>query len=64
MSRAYQIDRHIDREEARLSELLNRGEITPGEFNAEMRLLQQEAREAFQEDMDDAQQQVRDEWGW
>lgn len=64
MSRAHQIDSHIDREESRLSEMLNRGEISPVEYNAEMRLLQQEAREAYQQDLDEAQERVRDEWGW
>lgn len=64
MSRAHQIDSHIDREEARLCEQLNRGEISPADYNDEMRALQRETRDAYQADLDDAVERVRDEWGW
>ena len=63
MSRAAQIDRHIDREESRLVEAFNRGDIGREEYNREMRALQQEAREAYQADCDEALERVNGDWG-
>ncbi len=64
MSRANQIERHIERQEAALSRDLADGRISNAEYNREMRELQAEAREAYQQDVEDAQERVRDEWGW
>ena len=63
MSRAFQIDRHIDREEERLSRDYANGAISREDYNAEMRELQREARDAYQADLEDATARVRDEWG-
>lgn len=64
MSRAHQIERMLDREEEGLSKAYDEGLISRAEYNEAMRELQREARYAFQEDMDDARDRVRDEWGW
>lgn len=64
MSRAHQIERHVEREEERLSKAYAAGDISREDYNEEMRELQREARGAYEEDLYDAQQSVRDEWGW
>lgn len=64
MSRAYQIDRHVEREEDRLSREYNSGEISLADYNEAMLELQREARDAYQQDLDEAAEYVRDEWGW
>jgi len=61
--RRSQIERMLDREETALVEDLNAGRISNAEFNEAMRDLQREAREAYQEDLHEAQERVRDEWG-
>lgn len=53
----------MEREEQALVDDLNNGLISPFEFNKAMRELQREARYAYEEDMQDAQDRVRDEWG-
>ena len=63
MSRAHQIDRYIDREETRLLREFNDGLITRSEYNDAMRDLQRESRDAYQQDLDEAAERVRDEWG-
>jgi hypothetical protein len=63
MSRAHQIDRHIEREEERLAQDYAAGRITRADYNEGLRELQREARDAYQADMDDAADRVRDEWG-
>lgn len=63
MSRAHSIDRHIEREEERLSRDFALGDISREDYNEALRDLQREAREAYQADMDDAAESVRDEWG-
>jgi len=64
MSRADQVERHIEREEDRLSTLYAAGDISQSEYNDEMRALQREAHDAYEADLEDAQARVRDEWGW
>jgi hypothetical protein len=64
MGRAWQIERQLDREEARLEKQLNDGSMSRAEYNDEMRQLQRDAREAYEQDLEDAQRAVRDEWGW
>jgi hypothetical protein len=54
----------MEREEEHLSRQLSEGRITQAEYNAEMRELQRDLRGAYEEDMHDAQERVRDEWGW
>lgn len=63
MSRAHQIDRHIDREEERLLRDFNQGLISRHDYNEALRDLQRDARDAYQADLDDAADRVRDEWG-
>lgn len=63
MSRAHQVERQLDREENRLVDALNRGDISRADFNAEMKQLQRDAREAYQADRQEALERVRDEWG-
>jgi len=63
MSRAWQIECHIEREEERLSRDYGNGNISREDYNAEMRELQREARDAYREDVEDAQARVGDEWG-
>jgi 3-hydroxyacyl-CoA dehydrogenase len=64
MSRAWQIERAMERAEEQLSRDLNEGRISQTDYNAEMRELQRDARAAYEEDMRDAQERVRDEWGY
>lgn len=64
MSRAWQVDRQMEREEERLSQDYSDGTISREEYNEQMRQLQRDAREAYEQDMYEAQERVRDEWGW
>lgn len=64
MSRAWQAERMMEREEEALSNALADGRISQADYNAEMRELQRDLRGAYEEDMHDAQERVRDEWGW
>lgn len=63
MSRARQVERQLDREERRLWDDYNAGLISQADYNAEMRELQRDAREAYEQDMWEAQERVKDEWG-
>ena len=63
MSRAYQVERQLDREEDRLSRDYNSGLISREDYNQGLRELQQEARDAYQQDLDEAAERVRDDWG-
>lgn len=63
MSRAHQIERMMEREEEALSQDYDSGRITRDEYNAGMRELQRDARDAYREDIADAYERVRDEWG-
>lgn len=63
MSRADAFERYADREEERLLRDFNEGLITREEYNAAMRELQREARDAYQADIDEAHERVRDDWG-
>ena len=64
MSRAYQVERQMEREEERLCKDYAAGLISREDYNSGLRDIQQEARDAYQADMDDAADRVRDEWGW
>lgn len=64
MSRAYAIERAMEREEEALSRDYNEGRISRADYNEAMRELQRDARAAYEEDMHEAQERVRDEWGW
>jgi len=61
--RADQTHRRIEREEDRLQHALDTGQISGDEFRAEMLELQQDAREAYQMDQEEALERIRDEWG-
>jgi hypothetical protein len=63
MSKAWQMDRALEREEESLARDLSEGRITNAEYNSQMRELQRDARTAYEEDLWDAQQRVREEWG-
>lgn len=63
MSRAHQIERQLDREEDRLCADLNAGRISRADYNEEMRQLQRDARDAYEEDREDALRNVDAEWG-
>lgn len=63
MSRAWQAERMLAREEEALSRDYESGALTREEYNAAMRDLQREARAMYEEDVQDAYDRVRDEWG-
>jgi hypothetical protein len=63
MSRAWQVERQLEREEDRIVEDYNAGRITREEYNAEMRQLQRDARDAYEQDREDAIRDVDAEWG-
>lgn len=63
MSRAWQVERQLDREENRIVEAFNRGDMSRDEYNTEMRQLQRDAREAYESDREDAMRAVDEEWG-
>lgn len=64
MSRAWQIDKQSRREEDRLLEDYNNGDISREDYNAEMREIARAEREAYEQDRDDALREVDAEWGW
>lgn len=64
MSRAWQAERAMEREMEALDRQYSAGELTLAEYNEAQRELQRDLRGAYEEDMYDAQQSVRDEWGW
>lgn len=63
MSRVEQVERQLDCEADALGESLASGEISNSEFNDRMRDLQRDARDAYEQDREDALEAVRDEWG-
>jgi hypothetical protein len=63
MSRAWQIERQLDREEDRLLADYNAGSISREDYNAEMRQLQHDAREAYEMDREEALRDVDADWG-
>lgn len=64
MSRAWQAERAAEREEEALSQDYAEGRISREEYNAAIREIQRDMRDAYAEDLHDAEQRVRDEWGW
>jgi hypothetical protein len=64
MSRAHQIERQMEREEEALSKDLESGAISRADYNEAMRDLQREARAAYAEDVREAEERVRNDWGW
>ena len=64
MSRAWQAERAAEREEEALSNDYAEGRITREEYNAAIRDIQRDMRAAYEEDMYEAAQRVRDDWGW
>jgi len=64
MSRAWQAERAAEREQAALDAAYERGDMTREEHNEACREIERELRGAYEEDLYDAQQAVRDEWGW
>lgn len=64
MSRAWQAERQAEREQKVADELYANGTLTREEHNEASREIERELRNAYQEDLEDAQQAVRDEWGW
>lgn len=63
MSRAWQIDRQLRREEDRVLAAYNSGELSREEYNAEMREIARAEREAYEQDREDALRHVDAEWG-
>ena len=63
MSRASQIEHLTDREAEHLSNQLNDGAISLTDYNAAMRDLQREERDAYRQDMEEAQERVNNEGG-
>ena len=64
MSRAWQAERAADREEDALARDLAEGRISQATYNAEMRNIQREFRDAYEQDREDALRSVDDEWGY
>lgn len=64
MSRAWQAERAAEREQAAIDESYASGELSREEHNEASREIEREMRAAYEEDVYDAQQAVRDEWGW
>lgn len=64
MSRAWQAERAAEREQKAIDAAYERGEMTRDEHNAACREIEREMRAVYEEDVYDAHQAVRDEWGW
>lgn len=63
MSRAWQVERQLDREEDQLVADFNAGRISREDYNEGMRDLQRDARDAYAQDREDALRDVDAEWG-
>ena len=63
MSR-WHIDRHVEREEARLGDDLASGMISDAEYYYEIRLLHEEARDAAREEYEREMDDLAAEWGY
>lgn len=63
MSRVWQAERAAEREQEALDAEFAAGEITRDEHNRRTREIEREMRDAYQADLDDAADRVRDEWG-
>lgn len=63
MSRAYNTERAMEREEDRLTRDFNDGLITREDYNAAMRDLQADMRAAYEMDREDALRDIDAEWG-
>lgn len=59
----FQFQRYIERTEDELCRQVNSGEISREEYNAAMRDLAAEEREAYEADRQDALDRVDDDWG-
>lgn len=64
MSRAWQAERAMDREVEALENDLAEGRITNAQYRESLRELERDLRGAYEDDLADAQQAVKDEWGW
>lgn len=59
------MSRHrLEREEQRLDDAYERGELTLEEYRSECRQLQQDAKDEYEADLEAAAQRVKDDWGW
>ena len=63
MSRAWQAERAMEREENALADDYNSGRISLEEYNQGMRELQRDVRAAYEEDREDALRDLDAEWG-
>ncbi len=64
MSRVWQATRAAEREQEALDRDLDRGWITSEEHRRASREIERDVQAAHADDLWDAQQAVRDEWGW
>lgn len=64
MSRAYQAERAMEREVYALDNDLAEGRITNAQHRASLLELERDLRGAYEQDVEDAQQAVREDWGW
>ena len=64
MSRAWQAERAAEREIESLDRDFENGFLTADEHRKAVREVERDMRGAYEEDMADAQERVRDEWGW
>lgn len=62
MSRAWQAERGAELEQKALDDRAD--ELSPEEYNRQCREIERDVRGAYEEDLLDAQQVVRDEWGY
>jgi predicted RNA-binding protein associated with RNAse of E/G family len=63
MSRAHNAENAADREADQLLRDFNEGLITREDYNAAMRELQRDVRDAYEMDREDALREVDNEWG-
>ena len=63
MSRAWQAERAAEREQEALDQDYANGRLTDAEYREASRQIECDLRDAYQADLEEAQQHVRDEWG-
>ena len=64
MSRAWQAERAMEREQDALDADYASGRISLQEYNKACRDIQYEMKCAYEQDMEDAAESVRNDWGW
>lgn len=63
MTRAWNAERAAEREQAALDQAYADGEISDADYRAQSRQIERDMHDAYQADLDDAAERVRDDWG-